>query len=70
MTAMRLISSEMPCRNSSAKPIRISDLGRPLRQAAGIERLLVDRERSAMKNGTAGDDHDDRERQQEERRGR
>ena len=36
MMAMRLISSEMPCTNSSAKASGIRNLDRPLRQAAGI----------------------------------
>ena len=44
----------------------ISDLARPLRQTAGVARLFVDLER-AEEERHAGDNHDDRERQQEER---
>ena len=41
-------------------------LSRPLRQPAGISRLLVDLHRS-KEEGDAGEDHDDGQRQQEER---
>ena len=64
ITAMRLISSEMPCTSSSANPMMISDLaGHCGRPPALPDCSLISTER--MKNGHAGDDHDDAERHQE-----
>ena len=66
MTAMRLISSDMPCTSSNVNPMMISDLAGHCGKPACVARLLVDLDR-AHEERAAGDDHDDAERHQKNR---